>query len=211
MQSQKKHLLEGLMIQAALLLSLCGVRVDVGLDPGPLPWSESLILGPTSALTPTHLHNLRNALEGGAELHPKHPDLDAFFTSRRLLGFVRSLDRLQVPQAELETWLVQQDPAPLPVRLHHTAPNRLILPEQTRDQDWPRPETSPETRTGPRPGDEPRDQDWAETGDEPRDQDWAESGDEPREQQWDEPEDFHTQVQLSSEQSRKTCLVFTFL
>ncbi|XP_072298492.1 endoplasmic reticulum membrane sensor NFE2L1a [Eucyclogobius newberryi] len=137
MQCQKKRrLLEGL-IQAALLLSLCGMRVDVDLEPGP----ESL-MGPTSALAPaTRLHNLRNALESGVgEVHPKHPDLDLFFTSRRLLGWVRSLDRLQVPQAELETWLVQQEPTPLPVRLRHTTPNNLILPEQSRGQEWEEPQ-----------------------------------------------------------------------
>ncbi|XP_059203697.1 endoplasmic reticulum membrane sensor NFE2L1-like [Centropristis striata] len=110
----KKYFNEGL-IQMAILLSLCGVRVDVGLEPYlPSSWHE-MILGPTSALTPTQFHNLRNRLEDGQELHPKSVDLDGFFTARRLLGFVRSLDRLQVPHAELETWLVQREPDPLPM------------------------------------------------------------------------------------------------
>lgn len=99
----------------AMLLSLCGVRVDVGLEPYlPPPWHE-MILGPTSALTQTQFHNLRNHLGDDHDLHPKNIDLDGFFTTRRLLGWVRSLDRLQVPHTELETWLVQQEANPLPM------------------------------------------------------------------------------------------------
>ncbi|KAM9346065.1 endoplasmic reticulum membrane sensor NFE2L1a [Symphorus nematophorus] len=110
----KKYFTEGL-IQMAILLSLCGVRVDVGLDPYLPPSLHEMILGPTSALTQTQFHNLRNRLEDGHGLHPKSVDLDGFFTSRRLLGWVHSLDRLQVPRAELETWLVQREPDPLPM------------------------------------------------------------------------------------------------
>uniref|UniRef100_A0A667WKK2 Endoplasmic reticulum membrane sensor NFE2L1 n=1 Tax=Myripristis murdjan TaxID=586833 RepID=A0A667WKK2_9TELE len=109
----KKYFTEGL-IQVAILLSLCGVRVDVGLEPYLPPAWHEMILGPTSALTQTQFHNLRNRLEDGQGLHPKSVDLDGFFTARRLLGWVRSLDRLQVPNAELETWLVQREPDPLP-------------------------------------------------------------------------------------------------
>lgn len=98
----------------AILLSLCGVRVDVELEPY-LPSSlHEMILGPTSALTETQFHNLRNHLEEG--LHPKSVELDGFSTEQRLLGWVRSLDRLHVPHAELETWLVQREPEPLPIR-----------------------------------------------------------------------------------------------
>ena len=82
----------------AILLSLCGVRVDVGLDPYLPPSLHEMILGPTSALTQTQFHNLRNRLEDGHGLHPKSVDLDGFFTARRLLGWVHSLDRLQVGQ-----------------------------------------------------------------------------------------------------------------
>lgn len=99
----------------AILLSLCGVRVDVGLEPYLPPSWHEMILGPTSALTQTQFHNLRNRMEEAHGLHPKNVDLDGFFTTRRLLGWVRSLDRLQVPNAELETWLVQREPDPLPV------------------------------------------------------------------------------------------------
>ncbi|XP_045071737.1 endoplasmic reticulum membrane sensor NFE2L1 isoform X1 [Coregonus clupeaformis] len=106
----KKYFTEGL-IQVAILLSLVGVRVDVG--PSLPPWHE-MILGPTSALTQTQFHNLPNQLDG-QDLHPKSVDLDGFFTARRLLGWVRSLDRLWVPSSELETWLVRHEPDALVV------------------------------------------------------------------------------------------------
>lgn len=151
MQYLKKYFTEGL-IQLAILLSLCGLMVDVGLEPYlPASWHER-ILGPTSTLTQTQFHNLRNRLADGHGLHPKHVDLDSFFTARRLLGWVHSLDRfqvgkcphfyfcmlsrnrksllsfpasmlshrgfvLQVPQAQLETWLVQREHDPLPAGL----------------------------------------------------------------------------------------------
>lgn len=95
MQYLKKYFTEGL-IQMAILLSLCGLMVDVGLEPYlPASWHQR-ILGPTSALTQTQFHNLRNRREDGHGLHPKNVDLDRFFTARRLLGWVHSLDRLQV-------------------------------------------------------------------------------------------------------------------
>ncbi|XP_040011782.1 endoplasmic reticulum membrane sensor NFE2L1a isoform X2 [Xiphias gladius] len=110
----KKYFTEGL-IQVAILLSLCGVRVDVGLEPYLPPCWHEMILGPNLAMTQTQFHNLWNCLEDGYNLQPKNVDLDGFFTARRLLGWVRSLDRVQVPHAELETWLVQRDPEPLPM------------------------------------------------------------------------------------------------
>lgn len=114
MLNQKKFLSEGL-IQVAILLSLCRLRVDVGLEPYlPRSWYQ-MIQGPTSALTQTQFHNLRNHLEDGHGLSPKTVDLDQFFTARRLLGWVRSLDRLQVPHAAVETWLVQREPDQFPV------------------------------------------------------------------------------------------------
>ncbi|XP_047212786.1 endoplasmic reticulum membrane sensor NFE2L1-like isoform X3 [Girardinichthys multiradiatus] len=104
----KKHFTEEL-IQMAILLSLCGVRLNVGLEPYlPRSWHE-MILGQTSALTKTQFHNLHNQ----HSLNPKTVDLEQFFTARRLLGWVHSLDRIQVPQAELETWLVQREPGSL--------------------------------------------------------------------------------------------------
>lgn len=104
MQYLKKYFTEGL-IQMAILLSLCGVRVDVGLEPYLSPSWHEMILGPTSALTQTQFHNLRNRLEDGQSPHPKNVDLDGFFTARRLLGWVHSLDRLQVGNASIYIFL----------------------------------------------------------------------------------------------------------
>lgn len=104
----KKYFTEGL-IQMAILLSLCGVRVDVGLEPYLPPLWHEMILGPTLALTQTQFHNLRNHLEDGHDQHSKNVDLDGFFTARRLLGWVRSLDRLQVGK-DVNFWLYLYGP-----------------------------------------------------------------------------------------------------
>ncbi|XP_029015094.1 endoplasmic reticulum membrane sensor NFE2L1a isoform X2 [Betta splendens] len=145
----KKYFTEGL-IQIAILLSLCGVIVDVGLGPYlPLSW-EDMILGPTSALTQTQFHNLRN-IEDGHRLHPKSVDLDTFFTARRLLGWVHSADRLQVPRAELETWLVQREPDPLPLgHPDQLSPLGRGLTGEERDHDG----SAVEPRTGAGAGQE---------------------------------------------------------
>uniref|UniRef100_A0A3Q3VV50 Endoplasmic reticulum membrane sensor NFE2L1 n=1 Tax=Mola mola TaxID=94237 RepID=A0A3Q3VV50_MOLML len=95
MQYLKKYFTEGL-IQMAILLSLSGMRVDVGLETYLPPSWHEMILGPSSALTQTQFHNLRNRLEDGNGVHLKNVDLDRFFTTQRLLGWVHSLDRLQV-------------------------------------------------------------------------------------------------------------------
>ncbi|XP_051572038.1 endoplasmic reticulum membrane sensor NFE2L1-like isoform X2 [Myxocyprinus asiaticus] len=101
----KKYFTEGL-IQVAILLSLAGMRVDV--DPYLPPLCE-IIQGPSLAITQTQLHNLQNILDG-YNVHPKSIDLDGLFTARRLLSWVRSLDHLQVPAAELEAWLFHSEP-----------------------------------------------------------------------------------------------------
>ncbi|KAJ8365080.1 hypothetical protein SKAU_G00139110 [Synaphobranchus kaupii] len=104
----KKYFTEGL-IQFTILLSLIGVRVDVDTYlSSQLPPLREIILGPSSAYTQTQFHNLRNTLDGYG-IHPKSVDLDYFFTSRRLLNQVRSLDRLRVPSTELSAWLVHRD------------------------------------------------------------------------------------------------------
>ncbi|XP_077359464.1 endoplasmic reticulum membrane sensor NFE2L1b isoform X3 [Festucalex cinctus] len=104
----KKYFTEGL-IQFTILLSLIGVRVDVDTYlSGQLPPLREIILGPSSAYTPTQFHNLRNTLDGYG-IHPKSVDLDQFFATRRLLNRVRQLDRLSVPSPELDTWLVHRD------------------------------------------------------------------------------------------------------
>ncbi|KAJ8264663.1 hypothetical protein GJAV_G00152260 [Gymnothorax javanicus] len=105
----KKYFTEGL-IQLTILLSLIGVQVDVDTYlSSQLPPLREIILGPDSAYAQTQFHNLRNTLDGYG-VHPKSVDLDYFFTSRRLLNRVRSLDRLRVPSAELSAWLVHRDP-----------------------------------------------------------------------------------------------------
>ncbi|XP_078501693.1 endoplasmic reticulum membrane sensor NFE2L1 isoform X2 [Lissotriton helveticus] len=109
MLSLKKYFTEGL-IQFTILLSLIGVRVDVDSYLNPrLPHLREIILGPSSAYTQTQFHNLRNTLQG-YDVHPKSVDLDSFFTTRRLLSQVRALDRLQVPSAEVDAWLVHREP-----------------------------------------------------------------------------------------------------
>uniref|UniRef100_A0A4W4E8I5 Endoplasmic reticulum membrane sensor NFE2L1 n=1 Tax=Electrophorus electricus TaxID=8005 RepID=A0A4W4E8I5_ELEEL len=105
MQSLKKYFTEGL-IQVAILLSLVGIRVDVNSYFPPL---REIIHGQSSALTQTQFHNFHNSLDGHG-LHPKSVDLDDFNPTHRLLRWVRSLDQLQVPSAELEAWLVHRDP-----------------------------------------------------------------------------------------------------
>ncbi|XP_077405890.1 endoplasmic reticulum membrane sensor NFE2L1b isoform X2 [Vanacampus margaritifer] len=104
----KKYFTEGL-IQFTILLSLIGVQVDVDTYlSSQLPPLREIILGPSSAYTPTQFHNLRNTLDGYG-IHPKSVDLDQFFATRRLLNRVRQLDRLSVPSPELDTWLVHRD------------------------------------------------------------------------------------------------------
>ncbi|XP_028840953.1 endoplasmic reticulum membrane sensor NFE2L1a [Denticeps clupeoides] len=113
----KKYLADDL-IQVSILLSLCGVRVDV--DPYLLPLRE-IIQGQSSGLTQTHFHDLRNSL-GRQGLQPKSVDVDGFFMMRQFQGWVRSLDRLQVPAMQLETWLVHSEHGPLASAAGQTGP-----------------------------------------------------------------------------------------
>ncbi|XP_069814866.1 nuclear factor erythroid 2-related factor 3 [Dendropsophus ebraccatus] len=98
MKDLKKYMTEGLL-QFAIVLSLAGVRVDLD---SYLPPIREIILGTSSAYSQIPFHSLRE----GASLHPKSPDLDAFFTARRLLGEVRALGDTRVPRTELSAWLV---------------------------------------------------------------------------------------------------------
>lgn len=107
MHNGKKYLSESL-IQLTILLSLIGVRVDVdsylsGYYDPPL---IDIDLGPSSAYAQTPFHSLRDTLDGYS-LHPKCPELDDFFASRRLLDQVRHLGSLRFP-TQLSAWLVQQ-------------------------------------------------------------------------------------------------------
>uniref|UniRef100_UPI0037E8E7D8 nuclear factor erythroid 2-related factor 3 isoform X2 n=1 Tax=Semicossyphus pulcher TaxID=241346 RepID=UPI0037E8E7D8 len=106
MQIAKKYLTEGL-IQLTILLSLIGVRVDI--DSYLSGYYSPLIeinLGPSSAYTQTPFHNLRDNLDGYS-VHPKCPELDYFFASRRLLDDVRNLGSPRFP-TQLSAWLVHQ-------------------------------------------------------------------------------------------------------
>nr|XP_046272747.1 nuclear factor erythroid 2-related factor 3 isoform X2 [Scatophagus argus] len=106
MQIAKKYFTEGL-IQLTILLSLIGVRVDIDsyLNGYYTPLIE-INLGPSSAYTQTPFHNLRDTLDGYS-VHPKCPELDYFFASRRLLDEVRTLGSPRFP-TQLNAWLVHQ-------------------------------------------------------------------------------------------------------
>lgn len=106
MQIAKKYLSESL-IQLTILLSLIGVRVDIDsyLSGYYTPLIE-INLGPSSAYTQTPFHNLRDTLDGYS-VHPKCPELDYFFASRRLLDEVRTLGSPRFP-TQLNAWLVHQ-------------------------------------------------------------------------------------------------------
>lgn len=103
MQIAKKYFTEGL-IQLTILLSLVGVRVDI--DSYLSGYYTPLIdinLGPSSAYIQTPFHILRD----GYGVHPKCPELDYFFASRRLLDEVRNLGSPRFP-TQLSAWLVHQ-------------------------------------------------------------------------------------------------------
>ncbi|KAM8966483.1 nuclear factor erythroid 2-related factor 3 [Pelodytes ibericus] len=101
MKDLKKYMTEGLL-QFTILLSLVGVRVDFD---SYLPPIREIILGTSSAYSQIPFHNLRDTGEGSS-LHPKSPDLDSFFTARRLLEEVRALGGKHIPRTEVSAWLV---------------------------------------------------------------------------------------------------------
>ncbi|XP_068092142.1 nuclear factor erythroid 2-related factor 3 [Hyperolius riggenbachi] len=94
MKDLKRYMTEGLL-QFTILLSLVGVRVDLD---SYLPPIREIILGSSSAYSPIPFH--------GSSLHPKSPDLDSFFTARRLLDEVRALGDPRIPRTEVSAWLV---------------------------------------------------------------------------------------------------------
>uniref|UniRef100_A0A3Q3IAA4 BZIP domain-containing protein n=1 Tax=Monopterus albus TaxID=43700 RepID=A0A3Q3IAA4_MONAL len=106
MQIAKKYFTEGL-IQLTILLSLIGVRVDFDsyLSGYYTPLIE-INSGPSSAYIQTPFHILRDTLDGYG-VHPKCPELDHFFASRRLLDEVRTLGSLRFP-TQLNAWLVHE-------------------------------------------------------------------------------------------------------
>lgn len=106
MQIGKKYFTEGL-IQLTILLSFIGVRVDIdSYLSGYYPPLAEINLGPSSAYTQTPFHILRDTLDGYG-VHPKCPELDYFFASRRLLHEVRTLGSPRF-HTQLSAWLVHQ-------------------------------------------------------------------------------------------------------
>lgn len=90
-----------------ILLSLIGVRVDIdGYLSGYYSPLTEINLGPSSAYIQTPFHSLRDNLDGYS-VHPKCPELDYFFASRRLLDEVRTLGSPRFP-TQLSAWLVHQ-------------------------------------------------------------------------------------------------------
>lgn len=105
----KKYFTEGL-IQFTILLSLIGVRVDV--DTYLSGYFSPLIEtdgGPSSAFIQTPFHHYRDTA-AGHHVHPKCPELDYFFTSRRLLNEVRALGSPARFPTRVSAWLVHLVP-----------------------------------------------------------------------------------------------------
>ncbi|XP_016370599.1 nuclear factor erythroid 2-related factor 1-like [Sinocyclocheilus rhinocerous] len=109
MHHMKKYFTEGL-IQFTILLSLMGVRVDV--DTYLSGYFSPLIEtdgGPSSAFIQTPFHHYRDTA-AGHQVHPKCPELDYFFTSRRLLNEVRALGSPARFPTRVSAWLVHLVP-----------------------------------------------------------------------------------------------------
>lgn len=109
MHHVKKYFTEGL-IQFTILLSLIGVRVDV--DSYLNGYFSPLIEtdgGPSSAFIQTPFHLYRDTA-AGHQVHPKCPELDYFFTSRRLLDEVRALGSPARFPTRVSAWLVHLVP-----------------------------------------------------------------------------------------------------
>ncbi|KAK6324142.1 hypothetical protein J4Q44_G00064810 [Coregonus suidteri] len=108
MQNVKKYFTEGL-IQFTILLSLIGVRVDVDSYLNGYYSPLEITDGPSSAYIQTPFHSLRDNWDGYS-VHPKCPELDYFFASRRLLDEVRALGSPARFPTQLSAWLVHQVP-----------------------------------------------------------------------------------------------------
>lgn len=103
MQPLKKYFTEGL-IQVAIVLSLAGMHVDV--DPyHPPPHNVNI---PSPDLTLSQSANLQNSPEGYG-LHMKSPGVETSVPVPRLLHWLRSLQHLHIPTAQLEAWLVHSE------------------------------------------------------------------------------------------------------
>lgn len=99
------------LVQLTILLSLIGVRVDIGSYLNS-PFSSPLIEidgGPSSAFVQTPFHHYRD-IAAGHHVHPKCPELEDYFTSRRLLNEVRALGSPVRFPTRLSAWLVHLVP-----------------------------------------------------------------------------------------------------
>lgn len=108
-RNTKKHLVDG-FIQFTIFLTLIGVRVDVDsyLNGHNSPLIE-IDGGPSSAFIQTPFHHFRDTA-AGYHVHPKCPELEDYFTSRRLLSQVRALGSPIRFPTRLSAWLVQLVP-----------------------------------------------------------------------------------------------------
>ncbi|KAB5531148.1 hypothetical protein PHYPO_G00137560 [Pangasianodon hypophthalmus] len=110
MQHIKKCFMDGL-IQLAILLSFIGVRVNIDSYLNN-PFNSPLIEidgGPSSAFVQTPFHHYRD-IAAGHHVHPKCPELEDYFTSRRLLDEVRTLGSPVRFHTRLSAWLVHPVP-----------------------------------------------------------------------------------------------------
>ncbi|MCI4392321.1 hypothetical protein PGIGA_G00144710 [Pangasianodon gigas] len=110
MQHMKKCFMDGL-IQLAILLSFIGVRVNLDSYLNN-PFNSPLIEidgGPSSAFVQTPFHHYRD-IAAGHHVHPKCPELEDYFTSRRLLNEVRTLCSPVRFHTRLSAWLVHLVP-----------------------------------------------------------------------------------------------------
>ncbi|XP_051992241.1 endoplasmic reticulum membrane sensor NFE2L1-like isoform X1 [Xyrauchen texanus] len=138
MQHMKKYFTEGL-IQFTILLSLIGVRVDV--DTYLNGYYSPLIEtdgGPSSAFIQTPFHHYRDTA-AGHQVHPKCPELDYYFTSRRLLNEVRALGSPARFPTRVSAWLVHLVPddgsdVGEPHDLSEYASNDEVNTENIRDE-----------------------------------------------------------------------------
>lgn len=86
------------------MLSLAGMHVDV--DPYLPPPYNINIQSPD--LTQTQTNNLQNSPEGYG-FHIKSPDVETSVPVFRMLHWVRSLQHLHIPTAQLEAWQVHSE------------------------------------------------------------------------------------------------------
>ncbi|RVE68974.1 hypothetical protein OJAV_G00073210 [Oryzias javanicus] len=109
----KKLFTEGL-VQMAVLLSLSGLGVDVGLESFPPPFWQDSVFAPTSMLMKPH--DQRGGPKKFHSLHAKSEALQELLAAPHPHNQLHSLDRLQVPDVVLQTWLVQQEPLQRPAQ-----------------------------------------------------------------------------------------------